>query len=245
MRDARRWIALTAFGCLLSVPTVARAYLGYNFIEFGGAPIFNSPVKIKVIDDSTKFTGEGFGGGFSFALHPNWHVRMTGTTTTARSGTVRGLPDPETSEPRLEGKLKTDTVQITVIPTFNYRIATDTDLNLSLGAVWGKRDFKLNLRDSRDREEVLEGALNDEEWGVIGGAGVRSMLWRGLEGFGNFNVSSVALLENEIFFNLGLRYHFQKVAALAAQLQVSTDSFVGLWMGLRVHYDQLYDRLAD
>jgi len=244
MQRPEKAIAVAVLGALLLFPANAFAYLGYDYIEFGGAPIFNSPVKIKVIDDRVKFSGQGYGGNFSLALHPNWHIQVGAATTSADSGRVKAFQDPETSEPTIHGRLKTDTVQVAIVPGFNYRVAEETDLTISLGALWGKRDFKLDVTDAEQRERVIEGALDKEEWGVTGGAGVRSMLWRGLEGFGDFRVSSVSLLENEIFFNLGLRYHFWETAALGAQLQVSTSSFIGLWLGLRVHYDQLYERLS-
>ncbi len=245
MRIAKVLCVLIAPGWLFGALGTARADITYNYVEFGGAPIFNSPVKIKVIDDKVKFTGVGYGGVFSFALHPNWHVRVSGKATSADSGNVKPVQDPETSEPVIEGRLKTDTIEISVVPHFNYRITENTDLILALGAIWGKRDFQLALKDAKDRERLIEGQLNKEEWGVTAGAGVRSMLWRNLEGFGDFRISSVSLLENEIFFNLGMRYHFWDVATLGAQVQVSTSSFIGLWMGLRLHYAEIYRRSAD
>lgn len=245
MQMAKVICVLIAVGWLFTAPGAARADLSYNYVEFGGAPIFNSPVKIKVIDDKVKFTGVGYGGVFSFALHPNWHVRVSGKATAADSGNVKPVQDPETSEPLINGRLRTNTVEISVVPHFNYRIAENTDLVLALGAIWGKRDFKLALKDAGDREKLIEGQLNKAEWGVTAGAGVRSMLWRGLEGFGDFRISSVSLLENEVFFNLGMRYHFWNLASLGAQVQVSTSSFIGLWMGLRFDYDEIYRRSAD
>jgi len=100
------------------------------------------------------------------------------------------------------------------------------------------------LRLSGDRENLLEDNLRVKEWGVLGRGGVRSRVWRGLELFGEFDVASVGLLENEIFFNLGTRYDFFDTVGLSANVTVGTDSFIGVGLGLRVYYDEAYRRMV-
>lgn len=240
----RRMVAaLTLFGA-----APATAQVSYDYIEFVAAPYFESPVSFALLDDKINFSGSSFGGSVSHAFHPNWHVRVSVRYDDADSGQFSGLEDPETGENVVQGKLTMKALQIIAVPTFNVRVGKATDVLLGLGALYADRNVGLTGRiegvGSIEPEDVDE-ALDKGEWGVYGTGGVRSRVWRGLELFGNFEISSVALLENQIFFDLGARYHFFEAVALAASVGVDTDSFIGGYLGLRFDYDRLYRMIGD
>ena len=237
-------LACGALALSLCIAGSARAQLDYNYVEFLGSPFFDSPVKIRLGEEKVSFSGTSIGGQVSYAFHPNWHVRLSISSSDSDTGETTVLRDPITDEPAISGRLELNRFNIAIVPTFNYPVAKKTDIYLGLGAIFEERDFNVRLISNQDRENLFEDRLKVEEWGVIGRGGVRSRVWRALELFGEFNVASVGLLENEIFFNLGARYDFFDTVGLSAAANVGTDSFVGVSLGLRLYYTEAYRRMV-
>jgi len=238
---SRAYLARVCAGLLLVVaalPGHARADLSYSYVDIIGAPFLQSPVKLL---DST-FEGVGVAGTASYAFHDNWSLRVESGHTETDTGNVV-VEDPITGEPQAISRIDIDRTWVIVQPRFNYRVAKRTDLWVAAGAIWEDIDLRLTALDPGGALFVQQ--LAGDDWGFIGGVGVRSMVWKGLELYGDFNLSTVAILDNEIFFNLGARYHLWDVGAITAGVNVSTDSFVAVGIGLRLHYMNIYRRMTD
>ena len=240
------WVLLVLVAC---GPAAARAesdpqsaIMSYSFVEVDFAPFFNSPIKFA---DGASLTGWGVAGIISHAFHENWHLRATYLWSDSDTDSFVLLPDPITGEELLEGKLGLERQSISIMPHFNYRVAKNTDIFLGLGAVYEDIDFNVRLSDRLDLENPLEANLGSSGWGVAGRAGARSRVWRGLELFGDFNISSTGLLENEVLFNLGARWDFWDKAALSVGATAGTDSFIRVFLGVRLYYGEIYRRVKN
>lgn len=211
-------------------PPVARADLDYNFVEVSGLPVLNT-TRTRV-GEEIDLDGTGLGATLSIAPFRNWHLRFAWTRENQKSDNYLGLDNLG-----IGNRLEADRTLISLAPHFNYSVTDDIDIFLGLGVQFGQLDTVLVV--DRIREDD-----SDTEFGVFVRGGARAMVWRGLELFGTMEGSNVAIVENELFFSLGGRYHFLRdILSLGISAEIGTNNLVGMELSGRVHYVEAWRAL--
>jgi hypothetical protein len=216
---------------LLAAPWVARAEnpLSFSYLELAGTPVLNNTRTTPVLDGETELEGSGGDLVFSLAVHKNWFFMLQWDSSRQESDNYLGLANLG-----IQNDLKIKQELLRFAPHFNYRVHPRVEVFLGLGFQWGDSTFELEV----DGERISE---NDSEIGLFVRAGARGMVWRGLELFADFNGSNLALVENDMLFNVGARYHFLHDAFdVGVGGRFGTNDLQALNLSARIYYAELW-----
>jgi len=228
MPGLTRWMALLA---LLAAPWAARAEnpLSFSYLELSGTPVLNNTRNSPLLDGKTELEGTGGAFTFSLAVHKNWFLLVQWDRSRQESDNYLGLANLG-----IKNDLKIDQDLVRFAPHFNYRVHPKVEVFLGLGFQWGDSTFKLEVDGEREQR-------SDSEIGILVRGGARAMIWRGLELFADMNGSNIALVENDLFFNVGGRYHFLHDAFdVGVSGRFGTNDMQALNVSARVYYAELW-----
>ncbi len=223
---------------VLGLAAPAAADLSYSYFEISGVPVLDNTQQDPLSDGDVPLDGSRVGGTLSIAVHSNWHFILTANNEFQESSNFLGL-----SHLGIRNDLNADRTVASFVPHFNYRVydgaegRPQVDVFAGLGVQYARVEARLNVDGDRSKDV-------ETEFGVLVRAGARAMVWRDLELFGDFTGSNIGITRNELFFNLGARYHFLADRVdLGIGVGIGTDDFVGLSLSGRVYYAEVWRHL--
>jgi len=223
---------------LLGLASPASADLSYSYFELSGIPLLDNTQQDPVGDGDVPLDGSSVGGTLSIAVHNNWHLILTANNEFQRSSNFLGL-----NHLGIQNDLDADRTVASFVPHFNYRVfdgdagRPQIDVFAGLGVQYARVEARLNVDGDRSKNVATE-------FGVLVRAGARALVWRELELFGDFTGSNIGITRNELFFNLGARYHFLADRVdLGIGVGVGTNDFVGLNLSGRIYYAEVWRQL--
>jgi len=230
---------LLAASSLLALGSPARAELSYSYFELNGVPVLDNTLQDPVAESDVDLDGWRIGGVLSMALHRYWHVLLGADNERQKSANFLGL-----DRVGVRNDLRADRTIAYLAPHFNYRVydgdgdRPQVDVFAGLGVQYARVEEKLTVGNQRQRD-------TDTEFGLLVRAGTRALVWRGLELHGDFSGSNIGITRNELFFNLGARYHLlADTADIGIGVGIGTDDFIGLTLSGRLYYGAIWRRLV-
>jgi len=230
----RRISALAAVA-LFALVSPARAELSYTYLEINGVPVLDNTLQDPVAESDVDLDGWRVGGVLSLAVHRYFHIQIGADNERQKSANFLGL-----DRVGVRNDLKADRTTAYLAPHFNYRVydgdggRPQIDVFVGLGVQYARVEERLKVADQRQTD-------TDTEFGVLVRAGTRALVWRGLELYGDFSGSNIGITRNELFFNLGGRYHlFADTTDISVGVGIGTDDFIGLTLAGRLYYAQVW-----
>ena len=233
----------------LSIAMPAAAELSYNFVEVGGYPFLQSP-KVRVgirdllgVKQPANVQVEGWAVGFDIAYEFNeyWHAFSRYNYTESNTNVIKF---EGTLGGKYAGVANISQHAFTIGPGLHVAMSEKTDVVLELGLLYTQPHVTLvgalTLPDFSGGSVMIPIDIDDKEsqYGILGRAGIRHLLYESLELFGYMASQSSNLTTNNIFWELGGIYSPIESMGLSASVDVGTDGNVGVRLALRYYYDR-------
>ena len=232
-------IRLERFRTLIGVVVLGLAFahsatgepLSQSYLHIGGSPLLTMNRAVRQpIRGTASFEGYNFNLAGSWGFHENWSVWARWDRNWIEDTDLLGL-----SGIGIASNLEVDENNVMVGPFFNYPVHPRVQVLIGLGFQWAQSESVLRVASDPPVRR------KNTDYGIFATAGARAMLWRGLEFSTMMTGSNIAVLDNRLFFEFDLRYHFFDDAFdFGLGAIVGTDDLQALMLSTRIYYMELW-----